>query len=113
MHSKDDILCYNILESVNKILDISKKFSTVEGFADDYISFDAALMNFIIIGEMSGKLSDEFRNANSQIDWFKIHGFRNMIAHDYFGIDNKVVWQIIKTKIPQLKDFLDKLLSSH
>jgi hypothetical protein len=50
MHSKDDILCYNILESVNKILDISKKFSNVEDFANDYVSFDAALMNFIIVG---------------------------------------------------------------
>jgi uncharacterized protein with HEPN domain len=62
---------------------------------------------------MSGKLSDEFKSKNSKIDWFKINGFRNMIAHDYFGIDNKVVWQIIKTKIPQLKDYLDKHLSSH
>ncbi|HBX51176.1 MAG: hypothetical protein A2275_13650 [Bacteroidetes bacterium RIFOXYA12_FULL_35_11] len=107
MYSKDDLLCFNILESVKKILDISNQYSSIEELASNYIPYDAVLMNFIVIGEIAGKLSDEFKDKYSQIDWYKIHGFRNMIAHDYFGIDDKVVWQIIQTKLPELKKILD------
>lgn len=39
--------------------------------------------------------------------------FRNIVAHDYFGIDDKVVWQIIKTKISDLKEFLSKYLNPY
>lgn len=53
--------------------------------------FDASMMNFIIIGEMVSRLSDKFIEENSQIDWFKIRGFRNIVAHDYFGIDAEEV----------------------
>lgn len=110
MYSKDDLFCFNILESVNKIIEISNQFTSIEEFKKDYIPYDAVMMNFIVIGEMAGKLSEEFKGKHSKIDWYKIQGFRNMIAHDYFGIDDKVVWQIIHTKIPELKEFLNKNL---
>ena len=109
MYSKDDLLCYNILESVNKIIEILNQFASLEEFKKDYVPYDAVMMNFIVIGEMSSKLSEEFKSKYSIIDWYKIQGFRNIIAHDYFGIDDKVVWQIIQTKLPELKDFLDKI----
>ena len=111
MYNKDYLLCFNIYESVNKILEISKQFSTIEAWTKDYIPYDAALMNFIIIGEMAGKLSNEFKAQNAEIDWIKIQGFRNIVAHDYFGIDDKVVWQITQTKLPELKEFLSKYLN--
>ncbi|MBI4645798.1 MAG: DUF86 domain-containing protein [Bacteroidia bacterium] len=100
-----------MLESVNKIIEISTRFITIEDLKKDYIPYDAAMMNFIVIGEMASKLSDDFIEKNSEIDWHKIQGFRNIIAHDYFGIDDKVVWQIIQTKIPELQTFLIKNLN--
>lgn len=61
-------------------------------------------MNFVVIGEMSVKLSEEFKQTTeSKINWFKIRGFRNIIAHNYFGIDAEEVWQIIQNSLPQLK----------
>ncbi len=61
------------------------------------------MMNFVVIGEMINKLSDEFKNTHPEIEWIKIKGFRNVVAHDYFGIDAEEVWQIIIYKIPSLK----------
>jgi len=52
-------------------------------------------MNFIIIGEMVTKVSEEFKNTYIKIDWKRIKDFRNFVAHDYFGIDAEEVWQII------------------
>jgi uncharacterized protein with HEPN domain len=110
MYSKDDLLCFNIIESVNKIIEISNRFATLEDFKKDFVPYDAVMMNFIIIGEMVVKLSEDFKDKNSQIDWYKIQGFRNIVVHDYFGIDDKVVWQLIHTKLPELKEFLIKYL---
>ncbi|OFX18278.1 MAG: hypothetical protein A2033_17675 [Bacteroidetes bacterium GWA2_31_9] len=111
MYSKDDLLCFNILDSVKKIEEISSKFSTIDELKKDYIPYDAVMLNFIVIGEMTVKLSQEFKNKYPEIDWFKIQGFRNIIVHDYFGVDDKVVWQVIQTKIPELKKFLNKNLN--
>jgi uncharacterized protein with HEPN domain len=67
------------------------------------------MMNFIVIGEMVARLSDEFTMGNSHIDWHKIKGFRNILAHDYFGIDAEEVWDIIKKHLPKLKSDIEKI----
>ena len=74
---------------------------------NDEITFDASLMNFIIIGEMVSKLSDDFKSTHNKTDWNRIKDFRNLVAHDYFGIDAEEVWQIISKDLPKLeKDIL-------
>jgi uncharacterized protein with HEPN domain len=71
-------------------------FSKVELYTK---SFDA-----VIIGEIAEKLTDPFKHSTeNQIDWFKIRGFRNIIAHNYFGIDAEEVWQIINDSIVDLE----------
>ncbi len=58
------------------------------------MDFDAVMMNFIVIGEIVGRLSGEFKEKYNQINWKKVLGFRNIVAHNYFGIDAEV-WEII------------------
>ena len=68
-------------------------------------------MNFIVIGEMVEKLSEELINATEiEIDWFKIKGFRNILAHNYFGVDAEEVWQIIHDSLSVLETQLKKLI---
>ena len=52
---------------------------------------------------MVEQISDEFKQNYLKIECIKIKGFRNIVTHDYFGIDAEEVWQIIKNKIPVLK----------
>ena len=68
------------------------------------------MMNFVVIGEMIDKLSDDFKKEHSEIDWINIKGFRNLVAHDYFGIDAEEVWQITKDKIPKLKGDIQRII---
>lgn len=63
-------------------------------------------MNFLIIGESVLRLDGDFLEVNNQIVWYKIRGFRNLIAHDYFGIDAEEVWDVVQNKIPELKLFV-------
>lgn len=53
------------------------------------------------MGESVSKLSEEFKSENKNIPWNKVKDFRNLIAHDYFGIDAEEVWQIIKKHLPK------------
>ena len=110
MYSKDELLCINILESVNFIIEFTDNYMDVEEFAKDRKSFDATMMNFIVIGEMTTKLSDEFKDKYEDIEWQKMYGFRNVLAHDYFGIDITALWGIIKKYIPELKVQMEKIL---
>ena len=107
---KDKNNLLGILESVEKIKIFTAEFNNPSDFFNDIAKFDAVLMNFIVIGEMVDRVSLEFKENNQQIDWFKIKGFRNIIAHDYFGVDAEEVWQISKNDIPKLEIDIKKLL---
>ena len=76
MYSNDELLCFCILESVNKILTITKKMTSLDDLKKDFIPFDAVMMNFIIIGEMAGKLSEEFKDNDDEIEWHKIYSLQ-------------------------------------
>ncbi len=107
---KDQHCLESILEAIDRIIEYTSSINTADDFNNDYRNFDATMMNFIVIGEMIDKISDEYKKKHPEIEWIKIKGFRNIVAHDYFGIDAEEVLQIIKTKIPNLKSAIKLLL---
>jgi uncharacterized protein with HEPN domain len=108
---KDNAILLNLLDSLDKIIEYSSRFQTPELFKKDSLNFDATMMNFIVIGEMVDKLSEDFIKEHNEIDWPKIYGLRNVIAHDYFGIYEKEIWQIIQKDIPDLKRKIVTIIS--
>lgn len=112
MSEKDRLVLAATLESLEKVQVFSGDFAGVDEFYADVRSFDAVLMNFVIIGEMIARLSDDFIDRNNRIEWHKIRGFRNIVAHNYFGVDAEEVWQIIKNDIPDLKEQIESLLAN-
>ena len=109
---KDFACLLNISESITKIKKYSKHFRDADELYNDTKSFDAVMMNFVVIGEMAEKLSEEFRlSTESKIDWFKIRGFRNIIAHNYFGIDAEEVWQIIINRLENIEIEINSIIS--
>jgi uncharacterized protein with HEPN domain len=110
MHTKDHLLLLSILETIQKIERFSSDYSTPDEFYKNDRDFDAVMMNFIVIGEVVGKLSDEIKNENPHINWQKIYGLRNIIAHHYFGINVDIVWEILHNDLPSLKKGVNQLL---
>jgi uncharacterized protein with HEPN domain len=109
MSEKDLPVLLNILDSANKIKAYVKNIKNADKFFEDEKTFDAVMMNFIIMGESVTKLSNVFKSKNKNIPWNKVKDFRNLIAHDYFGIDAEEVWQIIKKHLPKLVIDLKKI----
>lgn len=68
-------------------------------------------MNFVVIGETVERLSDEFKNTHSSVPWRLIKDFRNLIAHDYFGIDAEEVFEIIQTHLVVLDKSVTEILA--
>lgn len=110
MLNKDYYILLSMIETIEKIIRYTSGYQSAEQLYQNDRDFDAAMMNFIVLGEATGKLTNEFKSKNEQLDWSKIYAFRNIIAHHYFGINVDIVWQIISNNLPKLKDDLNKLL---
>ena len=110
VNRKDYFYLLNMLEAIDKIKHYTQPFTSADDFKEAYQAFDASLMNFIVLGEMVEKLSEELKDATKyEIDWFKVKGFRNILAHNYFGVDAEEVWQIIHNSLLKLETQLRKL----
>lgn len=96
------LLLEDILEAIKNIKDYTSEIS-FEEFMGNQKTKDAVIRNFEIIGEVATKLPKEFRENYPQIDWPGIIGFRNVLIHDYFGIDYQIVWTIKTDILPKLE----------
>jgi len=110
--SKNKKTLLGILEAIEKIERYSKEFDDDDDFYHHELNFDASMMQFVVIGEMVVKLEDSFKDASSDIPWQEIKDFRNIVAHDYFGIDSSEIWSVIKIHLPIFKEQISKLLLS-
>jgi uncharacterized protein with HEPN domain len=66
--------------------------------------FSACVRQLEIVGEAVNRLSDDLIANNPEVEWRKVAGLRNMLIHEYFGIDDNLVWSIIQKNIPDLKE---------
>lgn len=99
----------HILDAINIIQDFSKNI-TFEQYSDDLKLRLALVKLFEIIGEASNGLSDETMKKFSNVEWPVLKSVRNVLVHEYFGIDYKIIWSSINNKIPELKKKIEKIL---
>ncbi len=72
------------------------------GFVNDEKTVDAVIRNLEIIGEAAKNLPSEARDLCPEIEWRKIAGLRDILAHAYFGIDMDILWNVVQVKVPEL-----------
>lgn len=92
----------DILASSEKIISLIKNKSAND-FARDWIRVDAMIRNLEIIGEAVKHLPEEVKEKHNQVEWKKISGLRDILIHEYFGVNYNILWDISKNKIPGLK----------
>lgn len=110
MSNKDRANLLAILDAIGKIQNYIEGVADADAYFHAPMIFDATLMNFVVIGEMVDRLSAELKNRDTEIDWQKVKDFRNLVAHDYLGIDAEEVWQIICNHLRPLKIHIEGIL---
>jgi len=99
----------DILQAIKKIEKYTKGLSLKEIKKDDLV-IDGVVRNLEIIGEAVKNIPSYVKDKHPGIEWKKISGLRDILAHEYFGIDLEILWDIIKNKIPDFKAEISRLL---
>jgi uncharacterized protein with HEPN domain len=92
----------DILEAIDKIRTYTVGMSA-DSFAADNKTLDAVLRNLEVIGEAVKRIPDEIRVQHRQVEWKRIAGLRDILIHQYFGIDAEIIWDVVHNKLPELE----------
>jgi uncharacterized protein with HEPN domain len=82
---------------------------TSEQFKADQKTVDAVVRNLEIIGEAVRHLAAEEESLPDGIPWTDISGMRNILIHEYFGVDLNIIWQTISEDLPELRRQLQRI----
>lgn len=104
----DGVYLLHIVESFHDVTDFvyDKDYSD---FAESKLLINAVIRSFEIAGEATKNLTDTFRSRHPEIDWTGMAGFRDVLIHQYFGVDLTNVWDAIKNFIPEVLPKLEEL----
>ena len=109
----------DILDAIKQINEYIAGYDK-EAFSKDRKTLDAVIRNLEIIGEAAGHLPEDIRNITPHMEWRKIVGLRNILIHEYFGINVHIIWDVITNKLEPLRvacltimEHLDNTLSDN
>ena len=95
------LLLSDILNAIDKILDYTADME-FEDYVNDSKTKDAVERNFEIIGEAAARVPENYKILHPEIEWRILKDFRNVIIHEYFGVDNLIVYSTIRVRLPEL-----------
>lgn len=99
----------DILQAITLIREYTKNMD-YNAFEHDRKTQDAVVRNLEIIGEAARAMHNEVRDKSRGIEWNKIIALRNILIHEYFGVNLKIVWDVIQNKLDEVENTCRKLL---
>jgi uncharacterized protein with HEPN domain len=99
----------DILESMNRI-DTYILGVNYDSFLNNQMLIDAVIRNLEIIGEAARNLPDELKNKYPELPWRNMIGLRNILIHQYFGVDESIIWEVITVDLSDARPNLMKVI---
>jgi len=106
--NRDHLYLKHILNSIVNIKEYSKV--GYDNFMSQSIRQDAVIRQLEIIGEATKHISMELRDLYNEVPWRRIAGLRDVLIHDYMGVDLDAVWQITQKEIPKLEKYIRRIM---
>ncbi len=103
----DLVLLEHIRDRISRIGDYAGGDSS--RFFDSTLVQDAVTRNLQTVAESTQRLSEALRATEPEIPWRSIAGFRNVLVHDYFGIDLEAVWSVVEQDLPALAAAVERM----
>ena len=103
------------LEHMKTAIDRILRYTSGKSYEDlvsDDMMYYAVVKNIEIIGEAANMLTQSFQQSHSETPWKMVKGMRNYIVHEYFQIDDIVVWDVVKNNIPDLREQVVRYLTT-
>ncbi len=82
-----------------------------EEFAADKKTINAVIRSLEVLGEASKHIPAAFRNKHPDVPWSKMAGMRDVLIHDYMGVDLKTVWKVAQERLPEISPLIDSLVA--
>ena len=102
MNDRDRRIVEHILRHCEEIIETVDRFDfSKENFKRDHVFYNACSMALFQIGELSKRISEEFKNIHTEVPWAEMRGMRNLFAHEYESADKELLWETITKDIPR------------
>jgi uncharacterized protein with HEPN domain len=103
----DQVYIAHMLECIGRVLTYTAGDESV--FRQSQLVQDAVIRNLQVMAESSQRLSDATKVIAPDVPWRSISGFRNIMVHDYLGLDLDVIWSVVSLELPALEKALTKI----
>ncbi len=101
----------HILDECSFILQATPSSVSFEQFFNDEEKKRAIVRSLEIIGEATKNIPVDFKLKWATVEWKQMSGMRDRLIHDYFGVDYYIVWDVVRNKIPYLKESIELIIS--
>jgi len=101
------------LEDIEKAIAKVQQYTSdlsFEGFAESDLRIDAVLRNLEVIGEAVKKVPQSLKRDYPDVEWKKIAGLRDILVHEYFGVDLEIIWDVIENHLPVLRGQVERMI---
>ncbi len=106
--SKDSLYLIHIRECLTRVAEYTSGGRSE--FVEDTKTQDAVLRNLQIMGESTQRLSEALKAANPAVEWSELAAFRNILVHNYLGMDLELIWQIITDDMPLFRPQIEAMI---
>ena len=107
---RDEVFLQHILDAVNRIITYTSEGR--DAFFGNTMIQDAVIRNLEVIGEATKALSDETRREYDNVPWDDMAGMRDVLIHQYMGVDLEIVWDVSQNKVKDLRSRIRSLLQA-
>lgn len=101
----------DIFEQINKAISFTNHMDFNDFRKDEKTQY-AEVRALEIIGEAGKKIPDEITNKYNDIPWKEIKGMRDILIHEYFGVNTEIIWKTIKEDLPELRNKIKKIIDN-
>lgn len=96
-------------KACGEILEFTRRLRNADELGRDRRTYLAVVRSLEVIGEAARQMPRSFKSEHPEIPWREVASLRNVIAHEYFGLDNEIIWDVIQSRIPDLMEKFQSL----